>query len=177
MTTNTLIQEMSRRIGEMQQEIDGIKSMITQLETPEPEEMTGVIYDEPDSGVTIYEVNSDGVVDSDYYSISYQSELLQGNLFYDQASAELESKRRVIRHRLAKFCRDAWVDCGKEMEWVSSKQSKRNLVWYYDSDSLSFDTWYSTHVSDFLLPADSCVDAAKEQFTTSELKLALTGSE
>lgn len=65
----------------------------------------GVIYDEPKYGTTVWFLDV-GVVIQIGYSSSSKPRLDQGVLFYDKESAMLESKRREIKYRLGKFCRD-----------------------------------------------------------------------
>lgn len=156
---------------ELLDKIEELKAKVKEIDKPKP---TGVIYDEPDEGDNILVLGQEEDVSHSGYSAIWKPEFTQGHLFYDEASAIHTGKVRAIRHRLAGVCAKAWRDAGKVVDWSDKRQHKHNLCWRFDSESIGFDYWVTTKAGDFHLPTYDLTEL-KKQFTSAELKLAITG--
>lgn len=174
----TTKQELLTKISDFEAILNTLKSQVKELETSEPEEMTGIIYDEPENRKMVWTVDIDGTPFDFSYGHSQLDIMTQGNIFHDKESAELEAKRRAIKHRLAKFCRDAWAYIDEPLDWNDGCQNKSRLRWDHLNKEPDLNAiCVCIQEGDFYLPSGYNLLSVEKQFTNAELKLALAGSE
>lgn len=143
---------------------------------PDEKPLKGRIYDLDYRGGCWF-VWGDGTVTKSQITVCNNDGALQGRAFYDQESAELFSRVEQVRFRLLSACKAECEKAGWEPDWNDCMQEKYFLLWDFQNETLDFGGGVF-HYNDFVIqPNDDHLKSIKSQFTSAELKLAITGME